>query len=98
MSSSSSTMRTSDAISDPFLLIFKSFFVVLTIAGLLLLLGKGEGQRDFRSLPASGVAQGNVAAMVFHDLAHNGEPQPRTLGAGGDIGFGQTVAMFRRQT
>ena len=35
--------------------------------------------------------------MVFHDLAHDRQTQTRALGAGGDIGFGQTVLVFGRQ-
>src|ERR1043166_4329723 len=90
ISSSSSTTRISDAISDPFLLIFDTFLTQI-------LLYKREGQRDFRPLPALGVAQGDFSTMVFHDLAHDGEAQTRALGAGGDIRLGQAMAMLRRQ-
>src|ERR1700722_19113029 len=95
MSSSSSTTRISDAISDPFLLIFTSFFS-------LDLLRERECQGHFRALPFTRIApsritKGDFAPMVFHDLAHNRQAQTRALGAGGDIGLGQPVPMFRRQ-
>src|SRR5579862_6406779 len=91
MSSSSSTTRISDAISDPFLLILNAFLTQIP-------LDEGERQRDLRPLAAFPVAQRDLPATVLHDLAHDRQPQPRALGAGGDIGLGQAVAMFRRQT
>src|SRR3954466_2290818 len=100
MSSSSSTMRISDAISDPFLLIFTSLDVGLDIGGLFRpcsLLAEGEGEPDFGPFPTFGIGKGDVPAMVFHDLAHDGEPQAGALGAGGDIRLGQAMAVFRRQ-
>src|ERR1700733_6701678 len=92
MSSSSSTTRISDAISDPFLLIFTSSFCPLGI-----LLYERQGQGDLRPLPALRVGQGDFPAMVFHDLAHDSEPQAGALDAGGDVRLGQAVAMLRRQ-
>src|ERR1700712_4399604 len=88
ISSSSSTMRISDAISDPFLLIFISFQSLLC---------EREGQCDLRAFPAFHVGEGDIPAMVFHDLAHDRQAQPGALGAGGDIGLGQPVLVFRRQ-
>src|ERR1700761_265623 len=87
ISSSSSTTRISDAISDPFLLIFSTFLTQT-------LLYQGEGQTYFGALPVAGIRQHDFAAMVFHDLAHDRQTQPRALSAGGDIGFGESVAMF----
>src|SRR5580700_10198552 len=90
ISPSSSTTRISDAINDPFLLIFTSSL-------LLGLLREGECEGDFCSLPILGIAQTYLAAMVFHDLAHNRQSQPGAFGAGGDIGFGEPVPVFGRQ-
>src|SRR5262249_8845715 len=86
ISSSSSTMRISDAISDPFLLIFRSFF---TLLGYQILLGKRKSQSDLGAAFPFHIGQGDVAAMVLHDLAHDGEAQTRALGARGDIGLGE---------
>src|SRR5689334_12392832 len=101
ISSSSSTMRISDAISDPFLLIFTSFYVGGLFCPFDGLLTEGEGERDFRPSPAFaptlGIGEDDVPAMVFHDLAHDREPQPGALGARGDIGLGEPMAMLRRQ-
>src|SRR5438067_6431875 len=100
MSSSSSTMRISDAISDPFLLIFTSLDVGLDIGGFVRpcgLLAEGEGEPDLGPFPTFGIGKGDVPAMVFHDLAHDGEPQAGALGARGDIRFSQAMAVFRRQ-
>src|SRR3954463_2266718 len=98
MSSSSSTMRISDAISDPFLLIFTSFYVGRLVGPLGVLLAEGEGERDGRALPVFGVGEGDVPAMVFHDLAHDREAEPRALGARGDVRLGQAMAVLRRQS
>src|ERR1700761_3159046 len=92
MSSSSSTMRISDAISNPFLLIFTSSFCPFRV-----LLGEGEGQGDLCPLPVLHIGERDFPAMVFHDLAHDRQAQPRALGAGGDVRLGQAMAMFRRQ-
>src|SRR6185437_6814215 len=89
ISSSSSTIRISDAINDPFLVIFFSAFHTL--------LHKRKTEHDDRPLPALTVVQGNLAAMVFHDLAHDGEAQPGALGPRGDVWLGQAVAVLRRQ-
>src|SRR5580704_16143250 len=90
ISPSSSTTRISDAINDPFLLIFTSFLP-------LGLLREGECEGDFRPLPILGIAQGYLAAMVFHDLAHDRQAKTRALSAGGDIRFGEPVPVFGRQ-
>src|SRR5689334_19602299 len=90
MSSSSSTTRISDAISDPFLLILNAFLTQIP-------LDERESQRDFRALTALPITERDLAAMVLHDLAHDRQSQARALGAGGDIGLGQPMAMFRRQ-
>src|SRR6516225_11362189 len=90
ISSSSSTTRISDAISDPFLFIFNTFLTQI-------LLYKREGQRDFGPLPAAGITQRDFPAMVFHDLSHDRQAKAGALGAGRDIRLGQPVAMFRRQ-
>src|SRR4051812_49053598 len=95
MSSSSSTMRISDAINDPFLLIFQSLFIVRCFG---IFLREGQSQRDFGTLPVFGIGEGDLAAMVFHDFAHNRQTKPGALAAGGDIGLGQAMAMFRRQS
>src|ERR1700743_480416 len=87
ISSSSSTTRISDAISDPFLLILTTFLTQT-------LLNEGEGQRDLRTVTTFRISQGDLTAMVFHDLSHNRQAQPGTFCPGGDIGFRQTVAMF----
>src|SRR5215469_6529711 len=92
MSSSSSTMSISDAISDPFLLIFTSS--LCTFRGPL---REGEGQGDIGPFPALGVGQGDLPAMVFHDLANDGQSETRALGAGCDIWLGQPVTMLCRQ-
>src|SRR5579883_1976542 len=97
ISSSSSTMRISDAISDPFLLIFISLHVGGLVAPFAGLLAEGEGERHLGPLAVLGIGKDDVPAMVFHDLAHDGEPKPRALGAGGDIGLGQAMAMLGRQ-
>src|SRR6185312_4371752 len=101
MSSSSSTMRISDAISDPFLLIFTSFYVGGTFCPFGSLLTEGEGKRNDRSASAFfsgfGIGKDDVPAMVFHDLAYDGQAQSRALGARGHVRFGQAMAMFRRQ-
>src|SRR4051812_36715841 len=90
ISSSSSTTRISDAISDPFLLIFSAFLTQT-------LLYQRECESDFGPDPAWGIVQRDFAAMVLHDLADDGQAQPRALGAGGHIGFGEAVAMLGRQ-
>src|ERR1700742_426672 len=92
---SSSTTRISDAINNPFLLIFTSFDVL----GFLPLgfLRERECEGHFRALPVLGIAQSDLSPMVFHDLAYDRQPQAGALGAGGDIRLGQPVAMFRRQ-
>src|ERR1700742_3453230 len=101
ISSSSSTMRISDAISDPFLLIFTSFYVGGLFWPFYGLLTEGEGERNDRASPIFrpilNIGKDDVPAMVFHDLAHDGEPQARALGAGGHIGLGEAMAMLRRQ-
>src|ERR1700722_12152398 len=84
---SSSTTRISDGIGDPVLLILIAF---LTHS----LLYKGEGQLDLGALATLRVPQRNFAPMVFHDLAHDRQTQPGALGAGGDIRFGQAMAML----
>src|ERR1700744_2244484 len=96
MSSSSSTIRTSDAICDPFLLIACS---------LVLLLPRREGHHDLRAMHPvvmvvrilSGILQPQLAALVFGDLAHDRGPEPGALGARRDVRLGQPVAMLVRQ-
>src|SRR6185312_4481038 len=90
ISSSSSTTRISDAISDPFLLIFNTF---LTHS----LLYHRECERDDGTRRSGRVVEQDFSAMVFHDLADDGEAEARALGAGRDIGFGEVVAMLGRQ-
>src|ERR1700689_2475498 len=90
MSSSSSTTRTSDAIGNPFLLIHCSF-----VFQAFLFCRKHEA--NLGSL-LFGVSNGDFAAMVFHDLAHDGKAEARSLRARRDIRLGQTMTMFRRQT
>src|SRR6188768_505960 len=98
MSSSSSTMRISDAINDPFLLIFQSFFTFpRRSGGFLIFLCEGQSQGDFGALPAFGIGENDLPAMVFHDLAYDRQTQAGALAAGGDIRLGQAVAMLRRQ-
>src|ERR1043165_4775934 len=96
MSSSSSTMRISDAINDPFLLIFQSFFTLFRRAGSFgYLLCEGETQGDFGALAPFGIGKNDLPAMVFHDLAHNRQTQAGALGARRDIGLGPAVTVFR---
>src|SRR5690348_10310599 len=91
MSSSSSTIRISDAICNPCLLIPRSFF-------LYLLLSRWKCQNNFGTLLAiSGVVQGNVSAMVFHHLSYDGEAETGALRACGDVWLGQAVALLVRQ-
>src|SRR5215813_9711384 len=90
ISPSSSTTRISDAINDPFLLIFTSLMS-------LGFLREGECEGHFRALPILGIAQGDLTTMVFHDLAHDREPQAGAFGAGGNVRLGQPVPVFRRQ-
>src|SRR6478672_3793158 len=101
MSSSSSTMRISDAISDPFLLIFASFYVGGLFRPFDVFLDEREGERNLGApalfLASFGIGEGDIPAMVFHDLAHDRQTQPRALGPGGDVRLGQPVAMLRRQ-
>src|SRR4029450_9158434 len=55
-----------------------------------------EYQTDAR--PATlAVIQGEIAAMIFHDLLDDGEAQARTLAARGHIGLGQPFAAFLGQ-
>src|SRR5690348_15427874 len=93
MSSSSSTMRISDAICDPCLLIRCPFRALLC---------QREGQNDLRAVMIGGIGMPGVlqhqfAAMVFENLAHDREAKPRALGARGDVRLGQPVAMLLRQ-
>src|ERR1700759_5520957 len=91
ISSSSSTTRISDVIGDPVLLILIAFLTQR-------LLREREGQRDQSPLAAVRIPQHDIAAMVFHDLAHNRQAQPCALGAGGNIRLGQAMAMFGGKT
>src|SRR5690349_4154139 len=91
ISSSSSTIRTSDAICNPCLFIPRPFF-------LYFFLSRREAQNDFRApYVLVRVLQRDVAAMVFHDLANDRQTQTRALGARRDIRLGQPVALFVRQ-
>src|SRR6185437_5020693 len=103
ISSSSSTIRISDAICDPFLLIALSL-------GLGVLLSRREDQNDLRAMlnvPIIGgiptmravarILQDQFAAMVFQNLAHDREAETCALGSRRYIGLGQPVAMFVRQ-
>src|SRR5258708_35993306 len=91
MSSSSSTIRISDAICNPCLLIPRSFF-------LYFLLSRWKRQNDFGAVHAACcVLQGDIAAMVFHHLAHDRETKAGALGARGHVGLRQPVALFVRQ-
>src|SRR6202789_2961569 len=99
MSSSSSTTRISGAASNPFLLIPNTFFVRTYFTRFL---PEGEEQRHDRAvlLPIAiraTVGQRDFAAMVFGNLAHDGEPEAGALRAGGHIGLGQPVALLMRQ-
>src|SRR5579862_5581116 len=92
MSSSSSTINISDAVSGKPALLIPDTLVFRR------LLAQREGERHLRALPSVGpVLQRDSAAVVFHDLAHDGEAEPRSLRARGDIGLGQPVAVFRRK-
>src|SRR3569832_1062859 len=92
MSSSSSTIRISDVVcGDPFLLIHCPVFSCE-------LLSKRKRENHFRTLVfAPHILQGDFPAMVFGNLAHDGEAEARALRARGDLGLGQPVAVFRRQ-
>src|SRR5215217_4750891 len=43
------------------------------------------------------VIQGEIAAMIFHDLLDDGEAQARTFAARGHIGLGEPLAAFLGQ-
>src|ERR1700677_5197970 len=90
ISSSSSTTRISDVIGDPVLLILIAF---LTHS----FLHEGEAQYALGALATLSIPQRNLAPMVLHDLAHDRQTQPRALGAGGDVGFGQAMAVLGRK-
>src|SRR6185437_3733433 len=87
MSSSSSTMRISGAINEPFLLIrhsqiFKNF------------LFERKRQTHLRTLLFRCVIDGDFAAMIFDNLAHDGEAKAGAFRARGDVGFGEAMAVF----
>src|ERR1700689_3483816 len=96
ISSSSSTTRISGAINNPFLLIPKSFFFLARVTHRFL--PEREDQRhDGAVLPVATVGERDFAAMVFGNLADDGEAQPRALRPRRHIRFGQPVAMLVRQ-
>src|SRR3954466_4810754 len=95
MSISSSTTRISDETSDP--------FCFMTYP--LLCFGwppqrkhhaHGRTARSIRRI-LGGVFQQQLPSMVLQNLAHEGEAEPRALGARRDIGLGEPVAVLRRQ-
>src|SRR6185312_8706903 len=90
MSSSSSTMRISGAINEPFLLIrhsqvFKNF------------LFEWKRQTHLRALMFGCVVDGDFAAMVFNDLAHDSEAEACAFRARCNVRFCEAVAMLRRK-
>src|ERR1700688_409351 len=91
MSCSSSTTRSSGAISDP-------FFVIPSLRLACRLLFQREDQAHFRArfviLP---VAKRDFAPMLLDDLAHDGETEARAFRARRHIGLGQAVALAVRQ-
>src|SRR5579871_5254104 len=101
ISSSSSTIRISDAICNPCLLIPGSFF-------LHTLLPRWKCQYDLRSrlvlamlavamLAVASILQDDLSAMVFHDLADDRQAEARALGPRRNVRLGQSVSMFVRQ-
>src|SRR5262249_18708334 len=100
MSSSSSTIRMSDAISDLFSF---SFFCRLGFAGgRRCALPDGQENRDHGAAAAveigRRVVQLEMAAMVLDDLLDDREAQARPLLPGGHIGLEQPLAILARQT
>src|SRR3982751_4883780 len=98
MSSSSSTMRISDAITDLF-----SFSFVFRPGFTTRWCGRGGRQddADHRAAPAMEVRRRimefQLAAMVLHDLLDDSETKPGTLLACGHIGLEQSLAILARQ-
>src|SRR5215469_10225114 len=96
ISISSSTTRISGETSDPFCFMDKPLFDFYRPA-----------QRKhhahgctpclFRQIFGR-IVQVQLAAMVFENLAHDGEPKTCALRARGDIRLGEAVAVLRRQT
>src|ERR1700741_580924 len=94
ISASSSTTRISDATNDAFLLMLHPL--------LLLRLMQRENHMNDRARCMhvgfiARVFQNQFTAMVLKDLTYNGETQPRTLGAGRDIGLGQAMTLLAGQ-
>src|SRR5689334_19616156 len=97
MSSSSSTMRISDAIIDLF-----SFSLVFRLAFAQRRDGRGR-QDDADHRPAAAmeirrrIMKFQPAAMVLHDLLDDSETKPCALLARGHIGLEQPLAILPRQ-
>src|SRR3569833_3551973 len=90
MSSSSSTARISDAISNPLLFILTAFLTHI-------FLRKGECQRDLRAVSIFRIVQYNLPPMVLHDLAHDRQSEACPFGPDRHIGLCQPMPVFGRQ-
>src|SRR3546814_14873224 len=93
MSASSSTINTSRAISPPVCLLF--FGIVVCRVRLV---ARGRKQMHVECHAGDRSAAGPVqkleaAEMLLDDLLDDGEAQPRSAHAGGDIGLGDAVPL-----
>src|SRR5437016_9723523 len=93
MSSSSSTMRSSGAISDPFFIPLTHFLFTYSF------LFQWEHQAHFRArFVVLAVAERDLASVLLDDLAHDSKAKPGALRACGHIGLGQTMAFCMRES
>src|SRR5205085_3889981 len=95
ISASSSTTRISGDTGDPFCFMHYPFCLCR-----FPLREKQchTGARAGLSAVAFAVAQDELAAVVFENLAYDREPESGTLGARRDIGFREAMPIFLRQT